>query len=341
MNIEISKFGEIDGVLVKEFTLTNANDMQVKLLNYGGIIKDIILTDNVGKRKHCVQSFDSLDEYIDDPSYRGAIVGRYANRIGNAEFWLEGKHYVLDKNGGEHNLHGGLAGFHKKVWEASVDKTDEQISVLLTLSSPDGEGGFPGNVEVKACYTLTNDDILSLEITATSDKATPLSFTQHAYFTLSNDKHVGSTLLQIDADKVTDADTTLLPTGTFIDVADTAFDFRRLTKIHERATSQDPIPLFQMVGGYDHNYVLRNAEQDAPQARVKALDTGINMALYTSLPGLQFYTGSLQTEQQLGALCLEPQHFPDAPNKPHFPSSIVYPGQVVQMSMRYEFSVGD
>ena len=341
MNIEISNFGEIDGVLVKEFTLTNANDMQVKLLNYGGIIKDIILTDNVGKRKNCVQSFDSLDEYIDDPSYRGAIVGRYANRIGNAEFWLEGKHYVLDKNGGEHNLHGGLAGFHKKVWEASVDKTDERISVLLTLSSPDGEGGFPGNVEVKACYTLTNDDILSLDITATTDKATPLSFTQHAYFTLSNDNHVGSTLLQIDADKVTDADTTLLPTGTFIDVADTAFDFRRLTKIHERATSQDPIPLFQMVGGYDHNYVLRNAEQDVPQARVKALDTGINMALYTSLPGLQFYTGSLQTEQQLGALCLEPQHFPDAPNKPHFPSSIVYPSQVVQMSMRYKFSVGD
>jgi aldose 1-epimerase len=339
MNIEITKFGEIGGDIVNQFTLTNANGMQVELLNFGGIIKAITLTDAHGVRKNCVQGLASLDDYIQDPSYLGAIVGRYANRIGNATFTLDGTQYHLDKNGGEHNLHGGNAGFHKKVWDATSESTNDELSVTLRLTSPDGEGGFPGNVNVTARYTLDNNDTLTLVMTADTDKATPLSFTQHAYFTLSNEATVGTTQLYIDAEKVTEADASLLPTGSLIDVKDTPFDFRELIAINERANASNPIALYKMVGGYDHNYVLRDAQEGQPQARVLAKDTGIAMSLYTSLPGLQFYTGSLETPEQLGSLCLEPQHFPDAPNKPQFPNAIARPGEPIEMVMRYAFSV--
>ncbi|WP_346993299.1 aldose epimerase family protein [Alteromonas gracilis] len=339
MNIEITKFGEIGGDTVNKFTLTNANGMQVELLNFGGIIKAITLTDAYGARKNCVQGLASLDDYIQDTSYLGAIVGRYANRIGNATFTLDGTQYLLDKNGGEHNLHGGNAGFHKKVWNATSESTNDELSVTLQLTSPDGEGGFPGNVNVTARYTLDNNDTLTLVMTADTDKATPLSFTQHAYFTLSNEATIGTTQLYIDAENVTEADASLLPTGNYVDVKDTPFDFRELIAINERANASNPIALYKMVGGYDHNYVLRDAQEGQPQARVLAKDTGIAMSLYTSLPGLQFYTGNLETSEQLGSLCLEPQHFPDAPNKPQFPNAIVRPGEPIQMVMRYAFSV--
>ena len=338
MKINVSAFGEVAGEVVNAFTLSNDNGMSVTLLNYGGIIKEIQVPNAEGELVSCVQSYNTLQDYIDDPSYRGAIVGRYANRIGHGTFTLNGVQYALDKNGGEHNLHGGLAGFHKKVWAAKTQESDDKVSVTFTLTSPDGEGGFPGTVNVEACYSLNQDNELCLVITANTDHETPLSFTQHAYFTLSNDAKVGNTLLHIDADKVTDADTTLLPTGDLVDVANTPFDFTTLTAIKQRAEQINSHPLFDRVGGYDHNYVLRNAPEHSPQAIVKALDTGITMALFTNLPGLQFYTGGLKSDDQLGALCLEPQHFPDAPNKPEFPNCFVKPGETFTASMRYKFS---
>ncbi|BFT32299.1 galactose mutarotase [Alteromonas sp. D210916BOD_24] len=339
MKVEISPFGNIEDTVINEYTLTNANDMQVKILNYGGIITAITLTDKQGKRKNCIQGFDTLQGYIEDPSYQGAIVGRYANRIGHGTFTLDGQVYHLDKNGGQHNLHGGIPGFHKKVWDGKCGSDDDSAYLVLTLHSPDGEGGFPGNVAVEACYRLDNNNVLSLEITATTDRATPLSFTQHAYFTLSNAPTVGTTRVQINADGVTDADASLLPTGDIKKVEGTVFDFRKLTKIEEKISQCQLIPLFNMVGGYDHNFVLNNAQDSHPQALVKADDTGISMALYTSLPGLQFYTGSLKSSEQLGALCLEPQHFPDAPNKPQFPNCITTPEQPFHMTIHYHFSV--
>lgn len=339
MKIDVSAFGEVQGKPVHKYALHNANGMQVVLLNYGGIIKEISLLDKHGERKHCVQTFETLKQYIDDASYRGAIVGRYANRIGQGKFTLDGVEYQLDKNGGEHNLHGGLDGFHKKVWQASYSKSDESVSVTFTLVSPDGEGGFPGNVSVSARYTLDNENQLSLHINATTDKATPLSFTQHAYFTLSNANTVGSTQLQIDADEVTDADTSLLPTGALVPVEDTPFDFRDLTAIATRSEGDLSSELYNRVGGYDHNFVLRVPERNRPQAVVKAHDSGVTMSLFTNLPGLQFYTGSLSEEKQMGALCLEPQHFPDAPNKAHFPNCIVQPNEAFHASFRYAFNV--
>ena len=338
MKINVSTFGEIAGKTVQAFTLTNNNAMSVTLLNYGGIIKEIHFPNAKDELISCVQTFDTLQGYIEDPSYRGAIVGRFANRIGHGAFTLNGKQYTLDKNGGDHNLHGGLAGFHKKVWEAKTLESSDSVSVIFTSTSHDGEGGFPGNIIVEACYTLSQDNELSLNITATTDKETPLSFTQHAYFTLSNEEQVGNTLIKIDAKKVTDADSSLLPTGDLVDVGNTPFDFTSLTAIKQRVEQTNSHPLFDSVGGFDHNYVLQNTSDDNPQAVVKAVDTGVTMELFTSLPGLQFYTGSLKERDQLGALCLEPQHFPDAPNKPLFPNCFVKPNEKYQEIIRYRFS---
>ena len=338
MKINVSTFGEVDGEIVNAFTLSNDRGMSVTLLNYGGIIKELYFPNAKGELISCVQTFDTLQGYIDDPSYRGAIVGRYANRIGHGTFNLNGQQYTLDKNGGEHNLHGGYAGFHKKLWQASTQESSDSANVTFTLFSPDGEGGFPGNVNVEACYTLNQSNELSLVIKATTDKETPLSFTQHAYFTLSDREKVGSTLLYIDANKVTDADSTLLPTGDLVDVADTPFDFTSLSTIDERAEQDNSHPLFDSVGGYDHNYVLQAALENGPQATVKAPDTGVRMDLFTSLPGIQFYTGSLRDNEQLGALCLEPQHFPDAPNKSSFPNCFLKPSETYEETIRYKFS---
>jgi aldose 1-epimerase len=343
MNIQVSDFGvvsgEMSGEQVRMFTLSNANNMEVKILSLGGIIKEITMPDANNAPKQCIQTFDTLDEYMADESYRGAIVGRYANRIGNGCFSLDGTTYHLDKNNGEHNLHGGNAGFHKRNWASSTQCCDHSASVTLTLLSGDGEGGFPGNVAVTACYTLNNDNELSLRIKATTDKATPLSFTQHAYFTLSNDSSVESTVLTIAADEVTDADSTLLPNGKFVAVNNTPFDFRSPTQIGKNVHTMPSSELFEKVGGYDHNYVLRQNAPTQPQAEVSAQDTGLTMKLYTNLPGLQFYTGNLNTQQQLGALCLEPQFFPDSPNKPHFPNCIATPDTPLDMQIRYAFSV--
>ncbi|MGK0502860.1 MAG: aldose 1-epimerase [Alteromonadaceae bacterium] len=337
MKVEASDFGVVDGENVTLYTLSNSQGMQAKILNYGGIIHELNVPDDQGKLHACVQSYSTIDGYVDDPSYRNAIVGRFANRIGHGTFTLEGTEYHLDKNGGEHNLHGGIPGFHKKMWKAKAETHADSVSLSLSLSSPDGEGGFPGNVNVKAIYTLDDANTLSLSLNATTDKATPFSLTQHAYFTLSKDKTVGSTFVQIDAKKVTDADNTLLPTGSLVEVTDTPFDFSELTRVNQNSVKSHD--LYNLVGGYDHNFVLNESVAGKPQAQVFAEDTHLQMDLYTDLPGIQFYTGSLQTDSQLGALCLEPQHFPDAPNKPQFPDCIIYPDKPFTAEIRYQFKL--
>ena len=337
MNIEAKEFGVLQGKPVTQYTLSNANGMDVKILTYGGIIHQLTLPDRYGNKHSCVQSYNSLSGYVNDESYRGAIVGRYANRIGHGKFTLNDTVYELDINGGEHNLHGGFSGFHKKIWQASTEQNDNQVSLHLTHVSPDGEGGFPGNVTVHAVYSLDNTNTLQLKFHATTDKATPLSLTQHAYFTLSNASTVHSTQLQIDANCVNEVDDTLLPTGNFQSVDATPFNFTALTAIDERC--QIDHPLYAMVGGYDHNFVLNQSNLNRAQAQVYAQDTGIKMALFTSMPGLQFYTGSLTTDSQLGALCLEPQHFPDAPNHPEFPNCIIDSDHPYSAEIRYQFSV--
>ena len=337
MNIEAAEFGVIKEQSVTQYTLCNANGMDVKILTYGGIIHELTFPDRHGNKHSCVQSCRSLSDYVNDESYRGAIVGRFANRIGHGQFKLNETLYKLDKNGGEHNLHGGLSGFNKKIWQARTEQNDDEVTLHLEHFSPDGEGGFPGNVNVHAVYSLDNSNTLKLKFYATTDKATPLSLTQHAYFTLSNAATVHSTQLQIDANQVNEVDDTLLPTGNFQNVNATPFDFTALTTIDERCRIDHP--LYAMVGGYDHNFVLNQSNLNQPQAQVYAQDTGIKMALFTSMPGIQFYTGSLQGDSQLGALCLEPQHFPDAPNQPNFPNCIIDEEHPYQAEIHYQFSV--
>jgi len=339
MKIEAADFGEINGQTVTQFTLSNTNGMQVKILTYGGIIHELNVPDISGKLHNCVQSFGSLLEYINDESYRGAIVGRYANRIGHGQFSLNGERFTLDCNGGEHNLHGGTSGFHKKIWHASTEESEDSVALHLSLHSPDGEGGFPGNVNVSATYRLDNSNTLSLNLYATTDKATPLSLTQHAYFTLGKEATVGSTCVQIDAKQITEVDETLLPTGEFVDVLSTPFDLTQLGTIKDKSSRKHP--LYDMVGGYDHNFVLNVAAENTPQAQVYCQDTQLQMALFTNLPGIQFYTGSLQGASQLGALCLEPQHFPDTPNHGHFPNCVIDSSHPYRAEIRYQFSLKD
>ncbi|WP_421133226.1 aldose epimerase family protein [Alteromonas sp. A079] len=337
MKTSTAHFGSIDGQAVTAFTIENASGIQVTILNYGGIIHSLLIPDKNGMPHECVSSCTDLNAYVKDPSYRGAIVGRYANRIGNATFALNGATYPLDANGGAHNLHGGIAGFNKKIWHAEMQEANDCVALCLSLVSEDGEGGFPGNVKITATYELSNDNSLTFHVKGETDKATPLSITQHAYFTLSKAPTVDSTEVKIAASAITDVDETLLPTGDILPVANTPFDFstQRLISSNQAFTH----PVFERVGGYDHNYIVDGSNDDNPQAEVYASDTGIHLALYTSLPGIQFYTGELHCEKPLGALCLEPQYFPDSPNQDTFPSCIVYPDKPYSETIRYVFAL--
>lgn len=337
MKTSTAHFGSIDGQAITAFTMKNASGIQVTILNYGGIIHSLLIPDKNGKPHECVASCTDLNAYIDDPSYRGAIVGRFANRIGNAAFELGGETYQLEANGGVHNLHGGVAGFNKKIWDAEIKEANDSVTLCLSLTSEDGEGGFPGNVKVTATYTLSNDNSLTFHVKGETDKATPLSITQHAYFSLSKAPTVDSTEVKISANAITSVDETLLPTGELLPVANTPFDFSTLRPISRNQTLTHP--LFERVGGYDHNYIVDCRNDDNPEAEVYAADTGIHLSLYTSLPGIQFYTGALHCEKPLGALCLEPQYFPDSPNQDTFPSCIVYPDKPYSETIRYVFSI--
>lgn len=337
MKTSTAHFGSLDGLAVTAFTIENTSGIQVTILNYGGIIHSLLIPDKNNEPHECVASCTDLDAYIDDPSYRGAIVGRFANRIGNATFELNDETYHLEANGGVHNLHGGISGFNKKVWDAEIKEEDDRVTLCLSLTSEDGEGGFPGNVKVTANYVLSNDNSLTFHVKGETDKATPLSITQHAYFSLSKAPTVDSTEVKISAKAITSVDETLLPTGEFLPVAHTPFDFSTLRAISSNQHAAHP--LFEHIGGYDHNYIVDRSNDDNPHAEVYAADTGIHLALYTSLPGIQFYTGELHCEKPLGALCLEPQYFPDSPNQDTFPSCIVYPDKPYRETIRYVFAI--
>lgn len=335
MKVTATPFGEHLGKTVSCYTLTNDAGMSVEILELGGIIRNLTVPDNTGAAHSCVKGFDTLKDYLDDNSYQGALIGRYANRIGEGRFELDGQPFQVDVNGGPHHLHGGFSGFHKKLWVSEPIEEDDAVGVRLSLISPDGEAGFPGEVTVTAEYRLQTTNTLTLSLFASTTAATPFSMTQHAYFHTGKRGSVVGDTLQIDAKQVTDADNTLLPTGKLIAVENTPFDFTSAVEIGQRVTTGNP--LFDSVGGYDHNFVLSN-DSATPAAVLASPDTGIRMALFTTLPGMQVYTGSLMTDDQAGTICLEPQFFPDSPNKPDFPDCILRPGEPFQASVRYEFS---
>lgn len=338
-----ASWGQSDGKDVFLFTLTNAKGNQVKISNYGGTITNWTAPDKAGNRNSIVVGFDSLGGYLAHPPYFGALVGRYGNRIGDAKFTLDGKTYKLAANNGKNSLHGGLKGFDKVVWDASTDNDSVPVLTLKYLSK-DGEEGFPGNLSVTVQYSLSDDDELKIDYSATTDKSTPINLTNHSYFNLTGD--VSNTILnhtlQINADNFTPVDTSLITTGEIKPVKGTPFDFTTPMKIGARIDS--------VKGGYDHNFVLNSKDGSLQLAAILSDSvSGRKLEVFTTEPGLQFYTGNFLDGKFMNhdgkpvnlhtAMCMETQHFPDSPNKPGFPSAILKPGATYHTTTVYKLSV--
>lgn len=339
-----------NGDSVHVFTLTNANGIELRALDYGGIIQSLRTPDRAGKLGDIVLGFDSLDQYVKLSPYFGAIVGRYANRIAKGTFSLDGTTYHLAINNGPNALHGGLVGFDKVVWHAQPFSTDSSAGVVWTHTSPDGDQGYPGTLQLRVTYTLTNANRLEIDYQATTDKPTIINLTNHSYFNLAGagSGDVLQQLMQINADSVTPVDSTLIPTGTLAAVAGTPLDFRTPTPIG--AHIADANLQLKFAGGYDFNYVLNRTDTTSLVHAARAEDpaSGRTVDVFTTQPGLQFYTGNFLdgsfagkggTYIHRGAFTFETQHYPDSPNHPNFPSVVLRPGQTFNSQTVFAFGV--
>ena len=348
--IEKKPFGKTaDGLCVDLYTLTNSHGLRASITNYGGIVVTLEVPDRDGKLDDVVLGYDTLDEYIADTPYFGAIVGRYGNRIGKGKFSIDGRQYVLAQNNDENHLHGGLKGFDKVVWEARGILGDKGPGLVLTYLSKDGEEGYPGNLSVTVTYILTDDNELTIHYQATTDKPTPVNLTSHSYFNLAG-QGSGDILthqLMIEADRFTPVDKGLIPTGELRPVKGTPMDFTQSTAIGKRVNQDDQQLVYGL--GYDHNWVLENSDGSmALAASVHEPTSGRVMEVFTTEPGLQFYCGNFLDGSNVGkggkvyhhryGFCLETQHFPDSPNKPDFPSVILHPGEEYSTTTIYKFS---
>ena len=336
-------FGSLDNEAITQYTITNANGMQVSIMNYGGTVTNLITPDKDKKMGDVVLGFDSLSGFLQKGNpYFGCLVGRYGNRIAKGKFTIDGQTYQLPLNNNGNTLHGGLKGLDKVVWQASKPAGDSSLS--LTYTSKDGDQGFPGNLKVTVVYTLTADNSLEIAYTATTDKATPVNLTNHCYFNLSAGRE-GTILnheVMMNADKYTAVDTLLIPTGQLPDVKGTPMDFTTAKAIGKE--------LAAVKGGYDHNWVLNKKGADLEKVAT-AYDAGSGrlMEVFTTEPGLQFYTGNFLDSTLHGknnsvyakhaAFCMETQHFPDGPNQLTFPNTILKPGETYKSVTRYKFSV--
>ncbi len=348
-NIEKRDFGKLpDGTAVVEYTMTNAKNMSVGVINYGGIITSIKAPDRDGKIDNVVLGFRDIDNYVSKNPYFGVIAGRYANRIANAKFTLDGKQYTLAANNGPNSLHGGVKGFDKHIWQVKELPGGDSVGLELAYLSPDGDEGYPGNLDVKVTYTLNDKNEFRIDYAATTDKATVINLTSHSYFNLAGNGS-GTVLdqkLRINADKYTPVDATSIPTG-IASVEGTPFDFRQPTRIGDRIRDGDEQLVYGR--GYDHNWVLSRPNDGslALAARLEDAKTGRILEISTTEPGIQFYTGNFLDGTLVGSagkmyrqgdgLCLETQHFPDSPNHPDFPSTVLKPGETYKTSTVHRF----
>jgi aldose 1-epimerase len=343
-------FGQTgDGRPVDLFTLTNSKGLEIRAINYGGIIVSLRVPDKSGNLGDIVLGYDKVDGYLQNPTYFGAIVGRYANRIANATFTLDGVKYTLAKNDGPNSLHGGLNGFNKQLWEAKEFKNGKGVGVAFSYLSKDGEEGYPGNLKVKVIYTLTDDNQLIVDYEATTDKATPLNLSQHTYFNLAGEGNgdiLGHHLL-LNADRFTPVDKTLIPTGELRAVQGTPMDFSKPTTIGARIN--DDYEQLVLGHGYDHNWVINRKDNSLTRAAmVHEPTSGRVLEVLTTEPGVQFYSGNFldgtitgkngHVYKQRYGFCLETQHFPDSPNHPDFPSTILRPGKTFHSQTVFKFS---
>jgi len=345
MFVKMEPFGSLpDGTAVDLYTLTNEHGLKARLMTYGAILVSLEVPDRHGSLGDIVLGYDALDGYIKNNPYFGAIVGRYGNRIAKGQFTLNGATYTLAKNNGENHLHGGLKGYDKVVWKAEAVKEADAVGVKFTYLSKDGEEGYPGNLSVAVIYTLSNADELKISYEATTDKATPVNLTHHSYFNLAgqgNGDILGHELM-LNADRYTSVDDGLIPTGELAPVKGTPMDFTAAMTIGSRIGG--------VKGGYDHNYVLASGGGIMVlAARVYEPTSGRVMEISTVEPGIQFYSGNFLDGTITGksgkvyrkhfGFCLETQHFPDSPNKPDFPSTILNPDQKYSTLTVHKFLV--
>jgi aldose 1-epimerase len=332
-----------DGRAVPVFTWTGTGGAEVRVMAYGATVVSLRVPDRDGVLGDVVLGYDALDAYLRDRCFMGAVVGRYANRIRGGRFTLDGREVVLETNDGPNHLHGGGDGFHRRLWTAEPVADD---AVRLGLVSADGDGGYPGRLEVSVTYTLSPRNELSVDYEAATDRATVVNLTQHSYFNLAGAGSVLGHLLAIDADAFTPVDETLIPTGERALVAGTPFDFSRPTAIGARLG--DAHPQLRHGHGYDHNFVLRDGEGTRHSARLADPVSGRVLDVRTTEPGLQLYSGNFLAGEPRGrggrayaphdALCLETQHFPDAPNHPTFPPTVLRPGEPFRSRTVFAFS---
>jgi aldose 1-epimerase len=346
-SVQKQAFGKTpDGAEVDLYTLTNTSGMTAKIMTYGAILTELDVPDRNGKSEDVTLGFDDLKDYLAGHPFFGATVGRVANRVAKGRFTLDGKEFKLATNNGPNSLHGGLKGFDKVVWKAEPRTAADGAAVKFEYVSKDGEEGYPGNLTATVTYTLTNENELRLDYTATTDRATPVNLTNHTYFNLAGAKS-GDILgheLMLAADKYTPADDTLIPTGEIKPVKDTPLDFTTPRRIGDRINQLKGDPV-----GYDHNFVLNGeGKKLALAARVRDPRSDRVMEMYTTEPGVQFYTGNFLDGKQTGrggvvykkhaGFCLEAQHFPDSVNHPNFPSMILKPGETYKQTTIYKFS---
>lgn len=353
MTVEVTRhpFGRTDaGASIDEFVLTNTNGVEVCVLNYGGVIRALRVPDRTGRFDDIVLGYDTLAEYEQCPLHFGCITGRYANRISNGRFSIDGNSYQLEINRGGHHLHGASAGFGKAIWQAEAQTEEEAAAVALRYVSEDGHGGYPGNLQCEVVYRLTADNQLHIEYRATTDKPTIVNLTNHSYFNLQGHQHgiadgVVGHELTLHADEYVPTDGLGIPLGGTRSVAGTPLDFRTPAAIGARIDSEDE--QLSNGSGYDHNWVITGAAGALKRvAMVVDVASGRCMEVETTQPGVQFYSGNHVTDRpgkgavrygRRGALCLETQHFPDSPNHPDFPSTVLRPGQAWEEHARFSF----
>jgi aldose 1-epimerase len=333
-------FGTTDGRDVCLYTLTNERGFEASITNYGGTVVSLKAPDRRGEFADVALGFETLAEYVRNPRYFGGLIGRHANRIGLGRFSLNGTAYQLTQNNGVNHLHGGANGFDKRVWEVIDPRSDGAGNLHLRYLSVDGEEGYPGNVQAGVTYTLSPDNEIEISYEATTDRDTIVNMTSHAYFNLAGGGDILGHELTLHAGAFTPVSKELIPTGEIKPVADTPMDFR-----HGKAIGKD----LSLAGGYDHNFVLTDYDGTLrPAARLYEPNSGRVLEILTSEPGIQFYSGNFLDGSFSGkggvvyhrytGLCLEPQHFPDAPNRPNFPSTVLRPGETYRHVSKYRFS---
>ncbi|HYS34609.1 MAG TPA: aldose epimerase family protein [Pseudonocardiaceae bacterium] len=355
--ISKAPFGSVDGQPVDVFTLTNGRGMTVRILTYGGIIQELTVPDRSGHQANVVLGFPTLADYVAHNSpvagggvYFGALIGRYANRIAKGTFTLDGQTFHVPVNNNGNSLHGGTIGLDKKVWSATEAHGTDNVGLRLTYVSPNGEMGYPGTLTSVVTYTLDNASRLGIHFQATTDAPTVVNLTNHSYFNLAGEASgdVYHQQLQINANRFTPTDTTQIPTGQLAPVAGTAMDFRRLTPIGARINENDPQLLTGQ--GYDLNWVLNRPNNGALALAARAIDpaSGRVLSVFTTQPGIQFYSGNFLTGTLVGTsghayrqsdgFALETQHFPDSPNHANFPSTVLRPGQSYDQTTVFQLS---